>query len=92
MPRCYFCQKDFTVADRVLRKDTCPACRRDLHACVQCRFYDPGYHNRCREPRAEMVGERERANVCDYFEIAPDRRPGEDVDEAKRRLEELFKK
>ena len=79
------------VIGRALRSDVCPSCKRDLHACVQCRFYDPGYHNQCREPKAEMVRERERANVCDYFEIAPDRQAGEDVNDAKRKLEALFK-
>jgi len=91
MPTCYFCRREIAVVGRVIRKDVCPACGRDLHACVQCRFYDPGYHNKCREPKAGMVRERERANVCDYFEIAPDRPAGEDVNDAKRKLEALFK-
>jgi hypothetical protein len=92
MPRCFFCREAFEFEGRGMRKDLCPRCRRDLHACVQCRFYDPGYHNRCREPRAEMVRDRDRANVCDYFELAPDRPAGSDPDEAKRRLEEMFKR
>ena len=92
MPRCCFCREGFEIEGRVMRKDVCPRCRRDLHACVQCRFYDPGYHNRCREPRAAMVRDRDRANVCDYFELAPVSPPGSDPEEAKRRLEEMFKR
>ena len=94
MARCYFCGGEVPIEGRVMRKDACPHCRRDLHACVQCRFHDPGRHNRCREPKAEMVAERERANQCDYFEWAGARAGGRGPDPgaARRRLEDLFKK
>jgi hypothetical protein len=29
--------------------------------------YDPHAHNKCREPQAEWVTDRERANFCDFF-------------------------
>jgi hypothetical protein len=94
MPLCAFCGHVIEPRDRVLRKDTCPACCRDLHCCRQCRFHDPAYHNQCREPKTDMVSDRERANLCDYFEFrgraaapAPDPRG-----QARRALDDLFRK
>jgi len=77
-----------------MRKDTCIHCGGDLHACVQCRFHDPGYHNQCREPQGEMVRDRERANLCDYFEFSGATSAGLDWEgkTAKQKLDELFKK
>jgi predicted RNA-binding Zn-ribbon protein involved in translation (DUF1610 family) len=95
MPVCYFCGKEVKVEGKVFRKDTCPNCGRDLHACVQCRFYDPSAHNSCREPLAERVVEKEKANLCGYFEFAG--RAGEgrhesDAQKARKALDDLFKK
>ncbi len=77
----------------VSRRDACPSCRADLHACVQCEFYAPGAYNDCREPQAERVIDKERSNFCDYF------RPGGGAPspeaarlDAKARLDALFKK
>ena len=94
MPRCYFCNQELELKGRVMRKDLCPHCRRDLHACVQCRFYDPAYHNQCREPKTEMVREREKMNLCDYFEFAGRKTPArqDEGDQARQKLDQLFKK
>ncbi|HUT54796.1 MAG TPA: hypothetical protein VM658_15500 [bacterium] len=93
MPRCFFCSQDVAVTGRVMRKDVCPSCRRDLHCCKQCRFHDPAYHNQCREPKAEMARERDKANLCDYFEFAGQRSgPGAGGDTARKKLEDLFGK
>jgi len=91
--RCYFCGAEIELADKVYRKDTCPNCGRDLHSCVQCRFYEPGAPHQCREPVAEPVKDKEKANLCTYFEFAPS--PGQALsqkEEAKKKLDELFKK
>jgi len=64
---CHRCGKELVVEDRVGRREMCPACGVDLHVCLNCRFYDPGVYNTCREPQAERVLEKERANFCDYF-------------------------
>jgi hypothetical protein len=50
------------------RTVTCPACEADLHACRMCRFHDPGMTRGCREPMAEPLQERTRANFCDWFQ------------------------
>ena len=45
----------------------CPRCRADLHVCRMCEFFDPGVRRGCREPVADDVTDRERANFCGYF-------------------------
>ena len=94
MPRCYFCHQELILEGRVMLKDSCPHCRRDLHACVQCRFHDRAYHNQCREPKAEMVRERDKMNLCDYFEFAGEKADSPDpaAEKARRKLDELFRK
>lgn len=78
----------------VPRKASCPSCGNDLHACHACRFHDPVAHNQCREPKAEWQPRRDRANYCDFFELArgggaaaPDPREAE----RKQQLDDLFK-
>jgi hypothetical protein len=71
MSACHFCGAALDPKMRIVRDTTCSSCGRDLHACVQCRHYDPHAHNQCREPQAEWVTERERRNFCDYFSLNP---------------------
>jgi len=92
---CYFCSAEIGSQDRIFRTDSCPACGKDLHACVQCQFYDPHAHNQCREPKAEFQANRERANFCEYFQPseagrAVKKRPDTST-KAKKALENLFK-
>jgi hypothetical protein len=93
MPTCVFCGAEVEVVDRVGRQDECPACRRDLHACLQCRFYERGAHNQCRESQAPYVGDKERSNFCEYFVFGREASAEKKEDaKAKRLLEDLFKK
>lgn len=67
-PTCWRCGA--SLADVPLpfaRAAECAACRADLHVCVMCAFYAPGVANACREPIAEPVAEKRRANFCGYF-------------------------
>ena len=93
MTRCSFCEKEIEVDGTVIRSDTCPNCGRDLRCCVQCKFYDPGSYNECKEVSAERVVDKERANFCDYFIIkgAKENLSGKEAI-AKQALEDLFKK
>jgi len=71
----------------------CPACHTDLHVCRLCGFYDPGVANSCREPIAEAVKDKARANFCGYFQPRPDAWTGSVEDptrHAKARLDALF--
>jgi hypothetical protein len=58
---------EFASGERVGFRDTCPHCHGDLHACRNCAHHDPGAYNECREPNAERVADRERANRCEWF-------------------------
>jgi len=90
--KCYFCGADIELSDKVFRKDQCPGCRRDLHACVQCKFYDPRAYNQCAEPMAERVVDKEKANLCTYFQFAGKKASEVSSEDAKKKWEELFKK
>ncbi len=92
MGLCYFCKKEVEIIDKVFRKDTCPHCGRDLHSCVQCRFYDRNKHNRCLEPMAQHVTEREKYNFCDYYQFKVGGTDDTDAQTAaKKALDDLFK-
>jgi hypothetical protein len=75
------------------RLAACPTCHADLHVCRLCIFYDPGVADHCREPIAETVQDKERANFCGYFQPRPDahaRLESDPAREAKAQLEALF--
>lgn len=61
---------------------------------MNCAFYDAGAYNACREPQAERVLDKERANRCDYFAPAREGRSAAGAEKAKQKaaLEALFKK
>jgi hypothetical protein len=54
------------------RVSECPSCNADLHVCRLCEFYDTAVAKSCREPVADEVHNKERANFCDYFQPRPD--------------------
>jgi hypothetical protein len=93
MSACTFCGTSLDPKMRIVRDTTCSGCGRDLHACVQCRHYDPHAHNKCREPQAEWVTERERRNFCDYFSLNPSGAGGAQkgrAEQARSALDRLF--
>ena len=75
------------------RRDECPACSADLHVCRLCEFYDTSVAKSCREPVAEEVTDKERANFCDYFrgQSGVDAAGGaSEAEGAKAQLEAMF--
>ena len=80
------------------RADLCPKCSASLHSCVYCTFYAPHGHNRnlCREPQADRVTDKERANFCDYFRptglSSAEAPPDKAREAAKAAFDALFKK
>lgn len=75
------------------RTAECPKCNADVHVCKMCRWYDPRVSRQCREPVAEEVKNKERANFCGYYEARPNTyQPRDSLVEgtAKAQLEALF--
>lgn len=75
------------------RVDVCRQCRAELHVCRQCIFHDVSVAKQCREPIAEEVRDKQRANYCDYFVIRNDAfQPvaTEAVQQARSQLDALF--
>ncbi|MGH8012012.1 MAG: hypothetical protein ACREQ4_05895 [Candidatus Binataceae bacterium] len=87
---CWHCGRQIEVKEQVGFRDYCQ-CELALHVCRNCRFYDPGYHNQCREPQAERVVEKERANFCEYFSPSTVK-PQPQVNAARAKFDALFKK
>ena len=90
---CHHCKNEVKIEGRLFRSDDCPHCGYDLHACLNCSNYEPTAHNQCREPQAEWVTDREKANFCDFFEPEQKRtaraKPPTDL---KKSFDDLFKK
>jgi hypothetical protein len=93
---CWKCGNRVETLERIGFRQDCPKCDWPLHVCRNCTLYDPAYNNQCREPMAERVVDKERANFCEYFaptsggpaasaKASPERA-------ARDRLEALFKK
>jgi hypothetical protein len=78
--------------------EICEACGKDLHACVNCRFYKPGARWDCTETIQEPVADKEARNHCDWYTTNPvflTATPGKTdrisaADKARRDLGKLF--
>ena len=91
---CCHCGQPVEFKDRIGFRAACPRCDCSVHVCLNCEFYDPTFSNQCREPQAERVIDKERANFCEYFvpRTASESRPSSPANEARTKLEALFKK
>lgn len=94
MKSCCYCKNELDIREKPSRNDTCPFCGADLKTCMTCRFYEEGAYNSCREPRAERVVEKDKANFCEYFEFRDSQveQIKSKAQEAKRKLDEIFGK
>ncbi|MEW6678293.1 MAG: hypothetical protein AB1421_10270 [Pseudomonadota bacterium] len=68
-PYCWRCGASLARQPLPLgREAVCAQCNAQLHVCRQCAHFDPGKSNQCREPMAERVVDKTRANFCDWFQ------------------------
>lgn len=75
------------------RLDECKQCGAQLHACKLCEWYSTLVAKHCREPIAEEVKDKDRANFCDYFKPrvgAYTAAPADAAAKARSELEALF--
>lgn len=89
---CPTCKTEIATTDKIGFREECPKCHADLHVCVACHFYDPSVYNGCRETQADRVLTKDRANFCDYFKPGEYKAASNPADDAKKKLEELFRK
>lgn len=74
--RCFNCKKATNSSDingitaKPGRGETCASCGADVKVCLNCRFFEPGSYNECREGTAERVLVKDRSNFCDHFEAS----------------------
>ncbi len=69
MKTCHHCGREVSLLSALGRTDSCPNCTADLKCCLNCRFFDRGANNQCREPQAEWCPEKSKANFCEFFEF-----------------------
>lgn len=67
MGQCHSCGAELPPDAPIFRDTECQNCSRPLKVCLNCTFYERGAQWDCREPLAEPVQEKDRANFCDYF-------------------------
>ncbi|HEY1889877.1 MAG TPA: hypothetical protein VGG63_05690 [Steroidobacteraceae bacterium] len=93
---CWKCGASLAALTLPLRRlEECPKCRSELHACRMCVDYDTGVAKHCREPIAEEVQDKTRANFCDFFKPRPGAYAAPNVAEGERAraaLDKLFGK
>ncbi|MES9855708.1 MAG: hypothetical protein ABW166_03770 [Sedimenticola sp.] len=64
---CWNCGRELESHD-FGRETCCLGCGKPTRVCRNCRWYAPACSNQCKEPVAERVVEKERANFCSFFE------------------------
>lgn len=64
---CHACSTKLELAQKPGRRDDCPQCGAELHACMNCELFDPNLARGCRENQADDVRDKERANFCGWF-------------------------
>lgn len=74
------------------RHEECPHCRAQLHVCLMCVFFDAAAPQQCREPVADLVSDKQRANFCGYFQLNPHAftEPPQQAATSRRQLDALF--
>lgn len=87
---CWRCGKSLAGLPLPLaRTAECPSCGADLHVCLLCEFYDEKSAQQCREPVADEVKAKDRANFCGYFQARPGAYAPAETEEAARAKAEL---
>ena len=65
---CWQCGVSLAELTLPLRRlEECRQCQAELHVCKMCEWYSIAVAKHCREPVAEEVKDKQRANFCDYF-------------------------
>jgi hypothetical protein len=91
---CWKCGASLADVTLPLRRlEECRTCGAELHVCKLCEWYSVTVAKQCREPIAEEVKDKERANFCDYFKPRPGAHSQADASvstQARSELDALF--
>lgn len=91
--KCFNCSTELIYSQTPGRRDECSKCGADVHVCMNCKNYDKNAYNECREPQADVVKEKDRANFCDFFAPGTGGQSGQDKSkDLMAAAEALFKK
>lgn len=91
---CYACSQalDLNPNHDISRSEECPKCMASLRCCKMCYFYDKNSYNECREPSADRIVEKDKANFCDYFKLGSGQQQETNKQSALDAANALFKK
>jgi hypothetical protein len=96
MKYCHKCGTEWKGDGQPGRRETCAMCSADLHACLNCDFYDMTKPSQCRVPDVDLVRDKEVTNFCDEFRFressGPPRVDGTGKADMKDLWNKLFKK
>jgi len=90
---CYKCESTTSLElnQSISRNEECPKCYADLRCCKMCGFFDPKAYNECKEPSADRILEKEKANFCDYFKLGSPEALDNSKDDMMAKANSLFK-
>lgn len=90
---CYHCHQEIIELEpkaQISKGEECPHCKSSLKCCKMCVFYDQLSYNECKEPVAERIVEKEKANFCDYFQLGSIKDAGKDKEDLLAAASKLF--
>lgn len=92
--KCYKCQTEIELKQDsdIGRTEECPSCHADLRCCKMCGFYDTSAYNDCKEPTADRILDKEKANFCDHFRLGGGKGAEDQTQKALDAANALFKK
>lgn len=98
MMRCWNCDKaiEGKIPFPFPFRETCPHCHAWLHACANCRYYNPKLGEGCEIVTADYVGDKKGFNRCEDFvlrdgaQVDAAETPADSQTNARQRFEDLF--
>jgi hypothetical protein len=91
MKRCRVCGAPWEEKHEPGKNESCMRCGADMHACRNCRLFDPLKARQCASMTADPPSDKESANDCDEFQLADREDPVSSKDDRKKELDEKWK-
>jgi hypothetical protein len=94
---CHNCKTPWEGSSQPGVRATCQHCDADLHACLNCRFYDTFKACQCQINNIDPVLNKERSNFCDEFQFSEknvkngETKNGNETDKARDLWKNIFR-